>query len=110
MFDAARVGQTPVYVIDGVRVVGEPVVPFGAVDEVIVLTGFVPARFGEAGAGLVLVETREGSDRYGARAEGITSQGIDAFGYNLGAFSVEGPIGDRPARPVLVLRRSPQLE
>ena len=94
VFDAARVGQTPVYVIDGVRVVGEPVVPFDAVDEVMVLTGLVPARFGEAGAGLVLVETREGSDRYGARAEGITSQGIDAFGYNLGAFSVEGPLGN----------------
>jgi hypothetical protein len=92
VFDAARVGQGPVYVIDGVRVVGEPVVPFEAVEEVEVLTGFVPARFGEAGAGLVLVETREGGDRYGARAEGITS--TDGFGYTLGAFSVEGPIGN----------------
>jgi hypothetical protein len=93
VFDPARVGQAPTFVIDGVRVVGEPAVPFDAVEWVEVVEGYVPAQFGEAASGIVLVETKGGTDRYGGRIEGLSSAGIDAFGYNLGAFSASGPLG-----------------
>ncbi len=93
-FDRERVGQEPTFVIDGVRVIGEPAVPFEAVERIEVVTGHIPARYGEAAGGLVLVETREGSGRYGGRVEGITSEGLDAFGYNLGSFAVHGPLGN----------------
>ena len=93
VFDRERVGQEPTFVVDGVRIVGEPAVPFEAVERVEVVTGYVPAQYGDAAGGLVLVETREGAEQYGGRVEGITSEGLDAFGYNVGAFSVGGPVG-----------------
>lgn len=93
VFDRERVGQGPTFVIDGVRVVGEPVVPFEAVEQVEVVEGHVPARYGEAAGGLVLVETRGGGERFGGSVEGLSSAGLDAFGYDLGAFSAHGPLG-----------------
>lgn len=93
VFDRERVGQGPTFVIDGVRVVGEPIVPFEAVERVEVVEGHVSARYGEAANGLVLVETREGTERFGGSVEGLSSAGLDAFGYNLGAFSARGPLG-----------------
>ena len=93
VFDRERVGQGPTFVIDGVRVVGEPVVPFEAVERVEVVEGHVPARYGEAAGGLVLVETQEGMERFGGSVEGLSSAGLDAFGYDLGAFSARGPLG-----------------
>jgi hypothetical protein len=41
----------------------------------------------------VLIETQEGAARYGGHVEGLSSAGLDAFGYTLGAFSAAGPIG-----------------
>ncbi|MEM1043573.1 MAG: outer membrane beta-barrel protein [Bacteroidota bacterium] len=94
VFDRERVGQEPTFVIDGVRVVGEPAVPFEVVERIEVLSGHVPARYGEAAGGLIAIETREGGARYGGRVEGITSEGLDAFGYNLGSFAVHGPLAN----------------
>ena len=84
--------QEPVSVVDGVRrlggplggstlsLLGAPDVPFAAVTRVDALGGFVPATLGEAGGGLVRVETADGMDRFGARVEGFSSEATDAYG------------------------------
>lgn len=87
-----RAGQEPVFVVDGMRVVDELVVPFEAVESVEAMTGFVPAPYGESAAGLILVETREGGPRFGGEVEGVTSSGLDAYGYDRAAFSASGPL------------------
>lgn len=92
----AGFGQEPTFVLDGFRVADPALVPFGSVERVVVLTGSVPARYGEAADGLVLVGTNEGGLDYDGRVEALTSEGLDAYGYNLAAFSVGGPLG--PAR------------
>src|SRR5690606_7752013 len=90
---AARLGQAPVYVVDGVRLLGGPLVPFPAVAAVAVMTDFAPAAYGDAAGGLVLVETRGGGERLRAEVEALTSEGLDAFGHSVAAFTAGGPLG-----------------
>lgn len=46
------------YYIDGVKVYGEPYVPFSGVESVTVITGGVPAQYGDTTSGVVLITTR----------------------------------------------------
>ena len=89
----ARLGQAPVVMVDGIRLASSLAVPFEAVERVDVLTGFVPASYGEGATGLVVVETREGTDAFGASAEALTSEFLDPYGYSRAAFSLGGPLG-----------------
>ena len=78
--------------IDGVRVVGSAGVPQQAVEQISVLTGFVPAEFGDATSGVVNITTRGPQNSYFGGIEGISSQPFDKFGYNFLGYSIGGPI------------------
>jgi outer membrane receptor for ferrienterochelin and colicin len=78
--------------IDGVRVRGSSSLPQAAIEEVTVVTGGLPASYGDATGGIVNITTKGPSREFGAGLELMTSQYLDAFGYNLLGFNVQGPL------------------
>ena len=89
----AQGGRGPRVVLDGVRQLEGVKVPFEMVQRVQMLTEGVPARYGQAAGGLVVVDTDAPTDRFGGRLEGYTSRATDAYGADLGALAVRGPLG-----------------
>jgi len=78
--------------IDGVRVRGSSSLPQAAIEEVTVVTGGLPAQYGDATGGIVNITTKGPSREFGAGVELVTSEVLDAFGYNLLGFNVQGPL------------------
>lgn len=97
--------REPVIVVDGVRrlggplggsplaLLGAPEGPYAAVASVDALGSFVPASIGEAGGGVVLVETSAGGPVAGGRVEGLSSEATDAYGSSVLGATVHGPLG-----------------
>lgn len=90
------------YYVDGVKVIGNPGgantasagpgVNQGAIAEQEILIGTIPARYGDAQSGIVSVTTKSGGTEFFGSAEFVTSEVLDAYGYNLGSLSIGGPI------------------
>lgn len=80
------------YYIDGIRVRGSTNLPANAIEQLTVITGGVPAKYGDATGGIINVTTRGPSRQFGGGLEILTSQFLDDFGYNLGNFNLTGPI------------------
>ncbi|MCU0433058.1 MAG: carboxypeptidase-like regulatory domain-containing protein [Bacteroidia bacterium] len=80
------------YFIDGQRVIGSANMPQQAIEQVSVITGGVPAQFGDAAGGVINITTRGPQSQYFGGVELITSEVLDDFGYNFVGFSVGGPI------------------
>ena len=79
------------------RVAGIPLdepllLPWGAVAAVEVVDDHVPARYGGVLSGVVDVATRQGGSAWEASAEGLFSDGLDAYGYREGTFALGGPL------------------
>ncbi|NCC73775.1 MAG: TonB-dependent receptor, partial [Sphingobacteriia bacterium] len=81
-----------VYYIDGMRVLGSTNMPESSIEQVAVILGGVPARFGDATGGIISLTTRGPSRQFGGGLELQTSQFLDDFGYNRLGFSLQGPI------------------
>lgn len=80
------------YFIDGQRVIGSANLPQQSIEQVSVITGGVPAQFGDATGGVINITTRGPQSQYFGGVELITSELLDAYGYNFVGFSVGGPI------------------
>lgn len=80
------------YFIDGVRVIGNSSVPQSAIEQVDVILGGTPARYGDATSGVINVTTKGPARKFNAGIELETSQFLDAYGYNRGGFNIMGPI------------------
>ena len=76
--------------IDGVRVRGSSSLPKSALEQVTVITGGLPAQYGDATGGIINITTKGASRKFGAGIEAVTS--LDGFGYNLLGFNVQGPL------------------
>jgi len=95
----ARSSSTNTY-IDGIRVRGTQNLPKSAIEQVSVITGGIPAQYGDVTGGVVNITTRGASKDWFGGIEYLTSgyksgdnvYGLDNFGYNLLAGSVSGPI------------------
>jgi len=87
----ARTEGTVTY-IDGVRVRGSSGVPQSAIDQVTVLTGGLPAQYGDATGGVVNITTKGPARSFGGGLEYVTSELLDKYGYNLLGFNVQGPL------------------
>ena len=85
-------GEEVDYYIDGVKVVGSVAVPQAAIAEQEMLIGTIPPQYGDATSGVISISTLSGGSNFFGTLEGITSTGIDGYGYNLGALSLGGPI------------------
>jgi len=88
------------YYIDGVKVIGSSTVPKSAMQEVSVITGGVPANYGDVTGGIVNITTKGASSNLYGGIEFISSGfksgengvGLDHFGYNLVEGLLSGPI------------------
>lgn len=88
------------YYIDGIKVRGSTALPKAAIEEISVITGGVPANYGDATGGIINITTRGASSFYFGGIEMITSGfksgnqavGLDHFGYNLLEGFLSGPL------------------
>lgn len=96
------------FFIDGIKVRGSSNLPKSAIEEVSVITGGLPANYGDATGGIIAVTTRGPSAKYFGSIEGVTSGfyfkgkdpdgydgkviGLDKYGYNLLEGLVAGPL------------------
>jgi hypothetical protein len=95
----SRSGAT-YYYIDGIKVRGSTSLPKSAIEEVSVMTGGVPANYGDATGGIISITTRGASRFYFGGIEAITSgiklgdntYGLDSYGYNLVEGVLSGPL------------------
>lgn len=96
------------YYIDGIKVRGSSNLPKSAIEEVSVITGGLPANFGDITGGVISVTTRGPSANYFGSIEGVSSGmylkgkdvngydgkvfGLDKYGYNLIEGMLSGPL------------------
>ncbi|MNK33159.1 Colicin I receptor precursor [compost metagenome] len=96
------------FFIDGIKVRGSSNLPKSAIEEVSVITGGLPANYGDATGGIIAVTTRGPSAKYFGSLEAVTSGfyfkgndpngydgkviGLDKFGYNLVEGLLSGPL------------------
>ncbi len=95
-----RTGGDFIY-IDGVKVRGSSSLPKSALQEVTVITGGVPASFGDATGGIISITTRGPAAEFRGNLEAITSgfklgdnrvNLLDQFGSNILEASITGPL------------------
>ncbi len=84
--------QELTYYVDGVRISGQQALPRVAISEQEMLIGTIPAKYGDAQAGVVSVTTKSGADHFFGTVGAYTSQGLDSYGHSLGEISLGGPI------------------
>lgn len=96
------------FYIDGIKVRGSSAIPKSAIQEVSVITGGVPANYGDLTGGIVSITTRGPTARYFGSFEGVTSGfyingsddqgydgksiGLDKYAYNLFEGMISGPL------------------
>jgi hypothetical protein len=81
------------YFIDGVKVLGGAGgLPQQSIDQINVITGGLPAMYGDATSGVISITTRGPQGKFFGGVELISSQITDAYGYNSLGFSLGGPI------------------
>jgi hypothetical protein len=88
------------YYIDGVKVIGSTNLPKSSIQEVSVITGGVPANYGDVTGGVINITTKGATSAFYGGIEAITSgfkdgdegRGLDRFGYNLVEGFLSGPI------------------
>lgn len=88
------------YYIDGIKVRGSSAIPKSAIEEVSVLTGGIPANYGDVTGGIISITTRGASRQYFGGLEYVTSgykigdntYGLDNYGYNLLEGIISGPL------------------
>lgn len=78
--------------IDGVRVRGSSSLPKAALEQVTVITGGLPANYGDATGGVVNITTKGASRTFGMGAELVTSKLLDSYDYNLLGLYMQGPL------------------
>ncbi len=85
-------GSEVTYYIDGVKVVGTAALPQSAVQEQEMIIGNISARYGDAMSGIISITTKSGSPNFFGSVEGVTSESLDDFGYNLASLAIGGPV------------------
>ena len=96
------------YYIEGIKVRGSSNLPKSAIEEVAVITGGLPANYGDVTGGVISVTTRGPSSRFFGSIEGVTSgfyfkgkdpdgydgksYGLDKYAYNLVEGMFSGPL------------------
>lgn len=103
------------YFIDGVRVRGSLNLPNEAIEQTTVITGGVPAQYGDLTGGVISITTRGPSSKLRIGGEVLSSAFLEPYGYNLGALNVTGPIykkakGTKEERTVLGYFISGEIE
>lgn len=80
------------YYIDGIKVRGSAGLPQKGTEQITVITGGIPAQYGDATGGIISITTRGPSKIYSGGVELATSELFDEYGYNLASFDISGPM------------------
>ncbi|HLG34487.1 MAG TPA: TonB-dependent receptor [Bacteroidia bacterium] len=80
------------YYIDGIKVRGSTNLPQAGIEQVTVVTGGLPAQYGDATGGVISITTRGPSKKFFGGVEFVTSELFDDYGHNLAGFDVSGPV------------------
>jgi hypothetical protein len=78
--------------VDGVKVFGKPNLPQQSIEQLNVITGGVPASYGDLTSGAISISTRGPQSTTFGGIELVSSQLTDPYGYNSLGFSVGGPL------------------
>ncbi len=89
------------YYVDGQKVIGTAGIPQSGVEQITAITGGTPAEYGDATGGIIAITTRGPASKYTGGLEVVSSgpgekdgrtRGLDAYGYTLVGFSLNGPL------------------
>lgn len=80
------------YYIDGVKVRASNKLPQASIEQMTVITGGLPASYGDAMGGVISITTRGPSNEFFGGVEAVTSSMLDPYGYNLLGFNLSGPL------------------
>jgi len=80
------------YYVDGIKVRGSTNLPQSGIEQVTVVTGGVPAQYGDATGGIINITTRGPSKEFFGGIEYATSELFDKYGYNLIGGNISGPL------------------
>ena len=80
------------YYVDGVKLGDNTALPKLSLEQVTVITGGMPARYGDATGGVVSVTTRNATSKHEQGISLESSQFLDHFGYNNMEFYFMGPL------------------
>lgn len=80
------------YFIDGQRVIGGSTLPEQSIEQVTVITGGVPAQYGDATGGVIAISTRGPQSELFGGVQYETSQFLDDYGHHSFNFTLGGPI------------------
>ncbi len=106
-------GEGTVYFIDGIKVRGSVSIPQAAIAQTEVITGGLPAQYGDAIGGVINTTTRGPSGEWFGNAEILTSfpfqyitnsEGapvLDGQNWNLGAFTIGGPLYKKDGKSIV---------
>ena len=81
-----------IVLIDGIKVRGASSLPNAAIEQIQVLTGGVPARYGDVTGGVISITTRGPSAEHTGALELTTSELLDGYHYNILALTAMGPL------------------
>lgn len=87
--------------IDGVKVRGNTNLPQSIIGSVEVISGGIPAQYGDAIGGIVNTTTRGPSGTFFGGVEYLTSVPFDDYDYNLFAASAGGPIYKKNGKTII---------
>ncbi|MDC0249484.1 carboxypeptidase regulatory-like domain-containing protein [Flavobacteriales bacterium] len=85
-------GDATTYYIDGIKVVGNGGVPTSAIEQITVVTGGLPAKYGDATGGIISITTKGPSSKTFGGIEFESSSLFDSYNHNLLGFSLSGPL------------------
>lgn len=85
-------GEEVQYFVDGVKVLNTLAVNQADIQEQEMLIGTIPARYGDVQSGVISITTKTGREDFFGSGELITSEALDAYGYNLASLSLGGPL------------------
>ncbi len=90
-----------VYYVDGIRVTGKVNIPVSAIEQIDVITGGVPSKYGEATGGVINLSTKGGARKFTGGVEVLES--LDQWRYDLINVNVAGPIIKNKAKDRTIL-------
>jgi len=80
------------YYVDGIKVRGALGVPTSGIEQITVVTGGLPAQYGDATGGIIAVTTKGPSNKLFGGIELESSSLFDDYNYDLIGFGLSGPI------------------
>lgn len=103
--------ESTVYFVDGIRVSSAAMIPESEVEQLQVLTGGLPAEYGDVIGGAISVTSKGPSNRFSGGVELETSELFNDYGYNQFRGNVSGPIlKNSEGKSILGFRFSAQYQ